>query len=150
MSAPATPPAPPPRPGPLQPGWTTSEFWSMLLVHTISVVTIVLTFATGSAEGLRGAEAVVPAAALLMSAAAHVVYVRGRVHLKLGHLGRVAGQIEADVRAVEPLARQLAPLVMAEDPELAQRIAAAVAAGGQHAEPAASQPRSPEAAAPAR
>ena len=145
---PATPPAPPPLPGPPPPGWTTSEFWSMLLVHTISVVTIVLTFATGS-SGLQGAEAAVPAAALLMSAAAHVVYVRGRVHLKLGHLGRVAGQIEADVRAVEPLARQLAPLVMAEDPALAQRVAAAVAAGGQGAAEAASKPTS-EAATPAR
>jgi spore maturation protein SpmA len=120
----------------------------MLLAHAISVVTIVLTFTTGSAEGVQGAEAVVPAAALLLSAVAHVAYVRGRVHLKLGHLGRVAGQIQADVRAVEPLARQLAPLVMAEDPALAQRIAAAVAAG-QGAEQAA-KPRSPEAATPAR
>jgi hypothetical protein len=63
----------------------------------------------------------VPAAAMLMSAVAHVAYVRGRVHLKLGHLGRVAGQIEGDVRVVEPLARQLAPVLMAQDPALAQR-----------------------------
>jgi spore maturation protein SpmA len=141
------PVAPPPRPGPPAPGWTTSEFWSMLLAHAIAVVTIVLTFTTGSSDGVQGAEAVVPAAALLLSAAAHVAYVRGRVRLKLGHLGRVAGQIEADVRAVEPLARQLAPLVMAEDPALAQRIAAAVTAG-QGAEQAAT-PSSREAATPA-
>jgi hypothetical protein len=141
----ASEPAATPLPGPPPPGWTTSEFWSMLFVHVIAVVTIVLTFATGSSEGIQGAEAVVPAAALLMSGVAHVAYVRGRVHLKLGHLGRVAGQIEADVRAVEPLARQLAPLVMAEDPALAQRVAAAVAAG-RAAEPAAT-PRPPEAAA---
>jgi hypothetical protein len=136
------------RPGPPPPGWTTTEFWSMLLVHAIAVVTIVLTFTTGSADGVQGAEAVVPAAALVMSAVAHVAYVRGRVHLKLGHLGRVAGQIEADVRAVEPLARQLAPVVMAEDPALAQRIAAAVAAG-RAAEPGAA-PRPPDAATPAQ
>src|SRR5918999_513254 len=139
------PETPPPPLGAPPPGWTTSEFWSMLLAHAISVVTIALTFTTGSAEGVQGAEAIVPAAALLLSAVAHVAYVRGRVHLKLGHLGRVAGQIEADVRAVEPLARQLAPLVMAEDPALAQRVAAAVAAG-RAAEPAAT-PRPPEAAA---
>jgi hypothetical protein len=126
---PGAPPAAPPSAGPPAPGWTTSEFWSMLLAHAISVGTIALTFTTGSAEGIQGAEAVVPAAALLLSAAAHVAYVRGRVHVKLGHLGLVAGQIQADVRAVEPLARQLAPLVTAEDPALAQRIAAAVAAG---------------------
>jgi hypothetical protein len=120
----------------------------MLLAHAISVVTIVLTFTSGSAEGVQGAEAVVPAAALLLSAVAHVAYVRARVHLKLGHLGRVAGQIEAEVRAMEPLARQLAPLVMAQDPALAQRIAAAVAAG-QGAEQAA-KPRPPEPATPAR
>jgi hypothetical protein len=66
------PEAPPPPLGPPPPGWTTSEFWSMLLAHAISVVTIVLTFTTGSAEGVQGAEAVVPAAALLLSAVAHV------------------------------------------------------------------------------
>jgi hypothetical protein len=123
MSANATPPS-----GPPAPGWTTSEFWSMLLVHTMAVAATVLTFTTGSADGLQGVEAIVPAAALLMSAIAHAVYVRGRVRIKLGHLGRAAGQVEADVRAVEPLARRLAPLVMAEDPALAQRIAAALAA----------------------
>jgi spore maturation protein SpmA len=147
--APEAPPAPAadaPRPGPPPPGWTTSEFWSMLFVHAIAVATILLTFTTGSAEGLQGVEAIVPAAALLMSAVAHVAYVRGRVHLKLGRLGRVAGQIEADVRAVEPLARQLAPVVMAEDPALAQRIAAAVAAG-RSAETAAT-PRPPDATMP--
>jgi hypothetical protein len=135
--APSAPQAPaaPAAAAPLPPGWTTSEFWSMLLVHVIAVVAIVLTFTTGSDEGVQGAAAVVPAAALLMSAVAHAVYVRGRVHLKLGYLGRVAGQIEADVRAVEPLARQLAPVVMAQDPALAQRIAAAVTAG-RAAEPA--------------
>jgi hypothetical protein len=67
--------------------------------------------------------------------------------LKLGRLGRLPGQIEADVRAVEPLARQLAPVVMAQDPALAQRIAAAVAAG-RTAETAAT-PRPPDAAMPA-
>jgi hypothetical protein len=146
-AVPAEPAPQPQRPGPAPPGWTTSEFWSMLLVHAIAVVTIVLTFTTGSGDGVQGAEAIVPAAALLMSAAAHVVYVRGRVHLKLGHLGLVAGQIEADVRAVEPLARQLAPLVVAEDPALGQRIAAAVAAGQGAAQ--AATPSSPEAATPA-
>jgi spore maturation protein SpmA len=120
----------------------------MLLVHAIAVATIVLTFATGSADGLQGTEAIVPAAAMLMSAVAHVAYVRGRVHLKLGRLGRLAGQIEADVRAVEPLARQLAPVVMAQDPALAQRIAAAVAAG-RAVEPAAT-PRPPDATIPAK
>ena len=113
------------------------------------MLAIVLTFTTESrlrawwARGgrARGGAGVGP------SATAHVAYVRGRVHLKLGHLGRVAGQIEADVRAVEPLARQLAPLVMAEDPALPQRIAAAVAAG-QGTEQSA-KPRSPEAATPA-
>jgi hypothetical protein len=150
-SAQEAPPAPAteaPRPGPPPPGWTTSEFWSMLFVHAIAVATILLTFTTGSADGLQGAEAIVPAAALLMSAVAHVAYVRGRVHLKLGRLGRVPGQIEADVRAVEPLARQLAPVVMAQDPALAQRIAAAVAAG-RSAETAAT-PRPPDAAVPAQ
>jgi hypothetical protein len=150
-SAPAAPPAPAadaPRPGPPPPGWTTSEFWSMLFVHAIAVATIVLTFATGSADGLQGTEAIVPTAALLMSAVAHVAYVRGRVHLKLGRLERAARPIEADVRAVEPLARQLAPVVMAQDPELAQRIAAAVAAG-RSAETAAT-PRPPDASMPAR
>jgi hypothetical protein len=136
----------PPRPAALPPGWTTSEFWGTLLVHAIAVATIVLTFTTGSSDGLEGLEAIIPVAALLMSAAAHAVYVRGRVHLKLGRAGRVAGQIEADVREVEPLARQLAPLVMAEDPALAQRIAAAVAAG-RSVEGAASAP--PEVAASA-
>ena len=149
-SAPAAspPPAEAPRPGPPPPGWTTSEFWSMLFVHAIAVATIVLTFATGSADGLEGSESLVPAAALLMSAVAHVAYVRGRVHLKLGRLGRAAGQIEADVRAVEPLARQLAPVVMAQDPALAQRVAAAVAAG-RSAETAAT-PRAPDATTPAQ
>jgi spore maturation protein SpmA len=147
MSA-GAPAAEPPRPGPAPPGWTTSEFWSTLLVHAIALFTIVLTFTTGDADGIQGTEAVVPAAALLMSAVAHGVYVRGRVHLKLGHLGRVAGQIEADVRAVEPLARQLAPVVMAEDPALAQRIATAVAAG-RSAEKAAT-PAQPDAASKAQ
>jgi hypothetical protein len=141
----SAPAAEAPRPAVPPPGWTTSEFWSTLLVHVIAVGTIVLTFATGSSRGIEGTEAIVPAAALVMSAVAHAVYVRGRVHLKLGHLGRVAGQIEADVRAVEPLARQLAPVVMAEDPALAQRIAAAVAAG-RTAETTAT-PTAPEVAA---
>jgi hypothetical protein len=145
--SPAAPVAEAPRPGPPPPGWTTSEFWSMLLVHGIAVATIVLTFTTGSADGLEGAEAIVPAAAMLMSAVAHVAYVRGRVHLKLGRLGRLSTQIEADVRAVEPLARQLAPVVMAQDPALAQRIAAAVSAG-RAVEPAAT-PRPPDATIPA-
>jgi spore maturation protein SpmA len=118
-----------PRPEPLPPAWTTSEFWSTLLVHAIAVVTIVLTFTTGSSNGVQGAEAIVPAAALLMSAVAHAVYVRGRVNLKLGHLRLLAGRIDAEVRSVEPMARQFAPVVVAEDPALAQRIAAAVAAG---------------------
>jgi hypothetical protein len=148
-AAPAPPVAPSAAPpGPAPPGWTTSEFWSTLLVHVISVATIALTFTTGSSDGIQGAEAIVPAAALLVSGVAHAVYVRGRVHLKLGHLGRVAGQIEADVRAVEPLARQLAPVVMAGDPALAQRIAAAVTAG-EAAERGAT-PKSPEAPTPAR
>jgi hypothetical protein len=142
--APATPAADARRPGPPPPGWSTTEFWSMLLVHAIAVGAIVLTFTTGSADGVQGAEAIVPAAAMLMSAVAHAAYVRGRVHVKLGYLGRAAGQIEADVRAVEPLARQLAPVVMAEDPALAQRVAAAVAAG-RAAEPAATS-RPPDAA----
>jgi hypothetical protein len=129
----------PTHPGPPPPGWTTSEFWGTLLVHVIAVVTIVLTFTTGSSQGVEGTEAIIPVAALLMSGVAHAVYVRGRVHLKLGRIGRVAGQIEADVREVEPLARQLAPLVMAEDPALAQRIAAAVAAG-RSADAAATSP----------
>jgi hypothetical protein len=144
---PESPGAAEPGPVPPTPGWTTSEFWSSLFVHALALVTIMLTFTTGSADGVQGAEAVVPAAALLASAVAHGVYVRGRVHLKLGHLGRVARQIEADVRAVEPLARQLAPVVMAEDPALAQRIAAAVAAG-RAVQPAAT-PKPPEAATPA-
>ena len=137
-----------PRMGPPPPGWTTSEFWSMLLVHVIAVATIVLTFTTGSDKGVQGAEAIVPAAALVLSAVAHAVYARGRVRLKVARLGLVAGQLEADVRAVEPLARRLAPLVMAEDPALAQRVAAAVAAG-RTAE-AAATPRPPDAATSAQ
>jgi hypothetical protein len=138
-----TPPPEVPRPTAPAPAWTTSEFWSMLLVQGIAVSTIVVTFVTGSSQGLEGTEAIVPAAALLLSAAAHVAYVRGRVHIKLAHLGRAAGQIEADVRAVEPLARQLVPVVMAEDPALAQRVAAAVAAG--RAVETSAKPATPEA-----
>jgi hypothetical protein len=142
MSAPAAagPPLAPPRPA-----WTTSEFWSTVFVHAFAVVMVVLTFTTGSDEGIQGAEAIVPAAAMLASAVAHVAYVRGRVHLKLG---RMAEKVEADVRAVEPFAREVAPVVVAADPALAQRISAAVAAGRAVEPPA--TPTPPDATMPAQ
>jgi hypothetical protein len=110
------------------PGWTTSEFWSTVLVDVIAVAAMVLTFAGGSDPDLEGVEAVVPAAAVIMSGLAHIAYSHGRVRLKLGHLQHIAGETAAEARRLEPIAKDLAPIAEAADPALARRAEAAIEA----------------------
>lgn len=124
MPAPASPPpttgAPPP--------WTTSEFWSRAAVDVIGLLALLLTLFTGSDHGIEGAEAAVPAAALIASAIAHAAYANSRTRLKIAHLEHMARVVEATAHRLEPAAAALAPLVEAADPKLAERARAAEAA----------------------
>lgn len=99
-----------------------------MLVDVIAIVAMVLTFVGGSTADLQGAEAVVPAAAVIMSGLAHMAYSHGRVKLKLGHLQHTAGRLAADARALEPLVKDLAPIAEAADPALVRRTEAAIEA----------------------
>lgn len=87
----------------IAPGWTTTEFWSTAMVHVVALASIVLTFTTGSDDGIDGVEALIPVLALVLSGAAHVAYTRSRTRLKLEHLA-VRG------RALEQLAHRAAPV----------------------------------------
>ena len=65
----------------MKPGIKTTEFWSTVLFHVITVVSLVLT-ATGSAFDTSKLNALVPVAALIASGAAQAFYSLSRAKVK--------------------------------------------------------------------
>ena len=120
----------------LAPSWTTSEFWSKVAVDAFGVVALLLTLFTGSDKGIQGAEAAIPAAALIASAIAHAAYSHSRTRTKIAHLEHFARMAQAEVERLQPLASALAPVVEAADPALAARARAAEAAEREVTQPA--------------
>jgi hypothetical protein len=97
-----------PAPAPaVAPGWTTTEFWSTAMVHVVALASVVLTFTTGSDDGIDGVEALIPVVAIVLSGVAHVAYTRSRTRLKLEHLAVRARALEQVARRAAPVAEQL-------------------------------------------
>jgi hypothetical protein len=97
-------PAPTPAPAP---GWTTSEFWSTAMVHVVALASIVLTFTTGSDDGIDGVEALIPVVAIVLSGVAHVAYTRSRTRLKVEHIAARAHAVEQVAQRAAPVAKEL-------------------------------------------
>lgn len=125
----------PSKPAPAPP-WTTSEFWSKVGVDGIAGIAMLLTFFTGDDHGIEGAEAAVPAAAIIASAIAHAAYANSRTRLKVAHLEHLGRRAAHELERLEPLARDIAPLVEAADPALAARAKSAEAAHTRSETPA--------------
>lgn len=88
-----------------KPGWKTTEFIAVMLVHTMSVLAIVLDLVHANwIVGLGSAEAAIPLGALVVSAVSQAVYGDHRAKLKSTYLRELASvkiaQIERDLGAL--------------------------------------------------
>lgn len=65
-----------------KPGYTTTEFWSTMLLHMFSGVAVLASLFTHTPFDARGLQPLIPVAALVMSGIAQAYYSHSRAHVK--------------------------------------------------------------------
>jgi hypothetical protein len=87
-----------------RPGYTTSEFWSTLIIHLISGVATLVSLTTHTPFDASGLQPLIPVAALFASGLAQAYYNHSRGHVKGRSLVAAADVLttQAAVAATNP------------------------------------------------